>query len=174
MNYCVFKKTGNIYLGRIVLRSELYQRIPETVMMIVACLFAVALILFYAATNYMNKFVVQRIREVNEQLRSIADGNLDETIDIQSSVEFSELSSYLNRMIHSLLDNNKKMSYVLSKAKRYIGVYEYNPNMKKVRFTEYVPMILGLDADEAARLASDYSLFKGKPAFSLDFHLAIV
>lgn len=158
--YCVFKKAGDIYLGRIVLSSELYQQIPTTSFLLAACLAIIALVLSYAATSYMNRYVVKKIQAVNAQLRSIADGNLDETINIHSSLEFSELSTYLNIMIKSLLDNNKKMSYVLSKANRYIGVYEYNPHMKKVRFTEYIPMILGIDAEEAERLSSDYNLFK--------------
>lgn len=143
-----------------MLNSELYQQIPTISFLLAACLALIALILSHAATSYINRYVVERIREVNQKLRSISDGNLDESIDIQSSLEFSELSTYLNMMIKSLLDNSKKMSYVLSKANRYIGVYEYNPHMKKVRFTEYIPMILGIDADEAERLASNYNLFK--------------
>lgn len=158
--YCVFKKADNIYLGRIVLNNELYQQIPTISFLLAACLALIALILSHAATSYINRYVVERIQEVNQKLRSISDGNLDESIDIQSSLEFSELSTYLNMMIKSLLDNSKKMSYVLSKANRYIGVYEYNPHMNKVRFTEYIPMILGIDADEAERLASNYNLFK--------------
>lgn len=158
--FCVFKEAGDTYIGRMVLCSQLYGRITTTVLMLAACLAIIALVLSYAATRYMNIHVVDRIHEVNEKLHSIANGNLDETIDIHSSHEFSELSSYLNSMIKSLLDNNKRMSYVLSKTNRYIGVYEYNEHMKKVRFTQYVPMILALDPDEMEQLASDYNLFK--------------
>lgn len=42
----------------------------------------------------------------------------------------------------------------------YIGVYEYNIHMKRVRFTEYVPKILSLDPEETMRLSSDYKIFK--------------
>ena len=52
------------------------------------------------------------------------------------------------------------MSYVLSKTNMYIGVYEYNQHMKRVRFTEYVPQILSLDHTEIQRLSSDYKVFK--------------
>lgn len=159
-SYCVFKKIGDNYIGRTVLRSQLYQTLPTTAIQITACLAVIALILSYASTSYINKYVVERIHEVNGKLYSIANGNLDETIDIQSSREFSELSNYLNSMIKSLLDNNKKMSYVLSKTNRYIGVYEYSKHIQKVRFTEYVPLILALDAAEMERLSSDYNLFK--------------
>ena len=83
----------------------------------------------------MNQYVVGGIHSVNEKLHSIAQGNLDELIDIRTSVEFSELSGYINRMKQSLLDNTQKMSYVLSKTNMYIGIYEYNRHMKRVRIT---------------------------------------
>ncbi len=100
--YCVFKKAGDNYLGRVILSSELYQRIPTTAFQFAVCLIVTALILSHAATSYMNKYVVERIHEVNQKLHSITSGNLNETIDIQSSFEFSELSSYLNSMIKKL------------------------------------------------------------------------
>jgi len=159
-SYCVFKKVDDNYLGRTIPVYELYRRIPVTILLLAACLTVIALILSRAATSYMNKYVVENIQNVNEKLHSIAIGNFDETIDIQSSLEFSELSNYLNIMIRSLMDNNKKMSYVLSKTNMYIGVYEYNHHMKKVHYTEYLPKILELDSTTMAETASDYSLFR--------------
>jgi len=159
-SFCVFKAAGDTYIGRVVTARELYKRIPTMVIQFAACLAVVAVLLSYTTTRYMDRYVVGSIREINEKLHSIANGNLDETIGGYNSLEFSELSNYLNAMIKSLLDNNKKMSYVLSKTNRYIGVYEYNQYMKKVRFTEYVPYILSLDKEEEERLASDYSQFR--------------
>lgn len=158
--YCVFKKAGSNYIGRIISGRELYKRIPSTTMMVTVCLVAIAMILSHAVTRYMNRYVVDGIHSVNEKLHGIAKGNLDEMIDIHSSVEFSELSSYINMMKNSLLDYNEKMSYVLSKTNMYIGVYEYNEYMKRVRFTEYVPRILMLGSTECERLSSDYKAFK--------------
>lgn len=159
-SYCIFTKIGLNYIGRIIPNRVLYQRIPWSTFMLAVCLIMITLILSYAVTGYMNKYVVGGIHSINERLYRIAQGNLDEMVDIHTSVEFSELSSYINTMKKSLLDNNKKMSYVLSKTKMYIGVYEYNQHMKRVRFTEYVPQILLLDHKEAARLSSDYLMFK--------------
>lgn len=158
--YCVFKKAGSNYIGRIISGRELYKRIPSTTVMITVCLVVIALILSHAVTRYMNKYVVDGIHSVNEKLHGIAKGNLDEMIDIHSSIEFSELSGYINMMKNSLLDYNEKMSYVLSKTNMYIGVYEYNEYMKRVRFTEYVPRILMLGGEECERLSSDYKAFK--------------
>lgn len=159
-SYCVFQRTGDNYIGRVVASRDLYKRIPETTIAFVICLTAIAAALNFAVTRYMNRYVVEGIHNINEKLAKISEGNLDEEIAIQSSVEFAELSSYINTMKRSLLDNNRRMSYVLRKTNMYIGVYEYNEHMRRVRFTEYVPKILALDEEETERLGSDVPAFR--------------
>lgn len=158
--YCVFQRAGDNYIGRVIASRDLYQRIPETTIVLAVCLALIAAALNFAVTRYMNRYVVDGIRSINEKLGSIADGNLDEVIDIHSSVEFAELSSYINTMKQSILDGNRKMSYVLRKTNMQIGVYEYNEHMKRVRFTEYMPGILALDEKETRQLSSDVADFK--------------
>lgn len=158
--YCVFQRAGDNYIGRVIASRDLYQRIPETTIVLAVCLALIAAALNFAVTRYMNRYVVDGIQSINEKLGSIADGNLDEVIDIHSSVEFAELSSYINTMKQSILDGNRKMSYVLCKTNMQIGVYEYNEHMKRVRFTEYMPGILALDEKETRQLSSDVADFK--------------
>lgn len=159
-SYCVFMEIGGNYIGRILSCQDLYRRIPPTTVALAVCLITIAMILSYVVTRYMNRYVVEGIHGINEKLHSIAQGNLDEIVDIQSSVELAELSGYINRMKKSILDNNRKMSYVLGKTNMYIGVYEYNRHMKRVRITEHVPRILALETGEADRLCADYRAFR--------------
>lgn len=159
-SYCVFKEADENYIGRVLSCRDLYQRVPSTMVVLAVCLITIALILSYVVTRYMNRYVVEGIHNINEKLYSISRGNLDETVDLQSSVELSELSRYINRMKKSILDNNRKMSYVLGKTNMYIGVYEYNQHMKRVRITEHVPRILALEPGEAERLSADYEVFR--------------
>lgn len=159
-SFCVFKEAGENYIGRVISCRNLYQRIPPTMAALAVCLITIAMILSYVVTRYMNRYVVEGIQSINDKLHSIALGNLDEIVDIRSSVEFSELSCYINRMKKSILDNNRKMSYVLGKTNMYIGVYEYNQHMKRVRITEHVPKILALESGEAERLSADYTVFR--------------
>lgn len=154
-SFCVFKKIGSNYIGRAIASRTLYQRVPTTAFWIFISLVIVAFFLAQAVVRYMNRYVVMKIGDVNKKLKSIADGNLEENVDIQSSVEFIELSSYVNSMVKSLLDNNKKMSYVLSKTNMHIGTYEYGGHTKKVRYTEYIPKILSMDDEKMEQLASN-------------------
>lgn len=160
LSFCLFHRTGDNYIGQTIPVMELYQRIPLTVIVLAICLISIAFILKNAVTRYMNKYVVDEISEVNQQLQLITQGNLQQTIDIRSSLEFCQLSEYINRMVESLIKNNKKMSYVLSKTNMYIGVYEYSTQTKHVRFTEYIPHIFSLDKQQTDMLSADLVKFR--------------
>ncbi len=159
-SYCVFAKVGNTYIGRTISVSELYQRIPFTLIILIICLVIVAFFLSNAVTKHMNRHVVNKINDINKKLELIARGNLNETIDIKSSVEFCELSKYINTMVKSILDNNRKMSYVLSKTNLYIGIYEYSNNSELVHFTEHTPKILSIDKEKTEQFAANKNIFK--------------
>ena len=156
--FCVFRFIDSNYVGRILTNRVLYDWIILNTLVLLLCLVMIALVLMRAVTGYMNRFVVDDIYRINRKLHAIAAGNLDEDIDVQSSTEFSQLSSDINRMKKSLLDSSRKMSYVLSKTNMYIGVYEYDGHMPQIRYTEYVPRLLGLPPDKSKQL--DFELFR--------------
>lgn len=156
----VLKKIGSNYIGRVILNSTLYRRMPGILLIFFLCLTAVALLLAHMITWQINKYVVNEIHEVNKKLKAITNGEFEEVVDIQSSIEFSNLSRYINVMVKSLLDNNRKLSYVLSKTNLYIGVYEYTGHMRKVRFTEYIPRILCEDIETIEQLSEDSGRFR--------------
>lgn len=170
-SYCVFIESGENYIGRVISCQDMYQRVPSTMIWLVFCLIAVAVILSYVVTCYMNKYVVAGIHSINDKLNIISQGNLDEIVDIQSSVELAELSRYINQMKKSILDSRRKITYVIGKTKMLIGVYEYNQHMKKVSVSERVPEILALETEEYERLFADYRVFQ---EFIMDLRKNIV
>lgn len=102
--------------------------------------------LIVSMTRHIDKYVVKATNKVNEGLRSITDGNLETVVLVNSSKEFLELSRHINVMVGSLLSNIEKLSYILSKSKTAIGVYEYIGNSSSVRYTSYTTEILKLPA----------------------------
>lgn len=159
-SFCVFKKMENNYIGRVLPVGSLYRQVPVNTLVLGISLILVSQILAAAVTGYMNKYVVGGIHSINGKLRSIVKGDLGARVEVQNSAEFAELSNHINDMLQSILDNNRKMSYVLSKTNMYIGEYEYNLWNKRVRFTEYVPQILHLSEEEASKMAEDYSVLR--------------
>lgn len=159
-SYCVTRLVAENYLVRVVSEAELYRRIPIVTLLLVLALTVAVVVLCLATAKCTNRFVIDKLREVNDKLYSIAMGNLDEEIDVKDSMEFAELSRYLDIMIKSLLDSNNKISYVFSKVDIYAGVYEYNRSMERVRYTEYLPTLLALENEQMEHIASDYTLFK--------------
>lgn len=170
-SYCVFMESGENYIGRVISCKDMFSRVPSTMIWIAFCLIAVAVILYYVVTCYMNKYVVEGIHSINDKLNIISQGNLDEIVDIQSSEELAELSRYINQMKKSILDNRRKITYIIGKTKMPIGVYEYNHYMKRVNISEHIPDILGLKAEEYEHLSADYRVFQ---EFIIDLRRNIV
>ena len=112
--YCVFTEVGTNLIGRVVSVDVLYEEIPAKALELTGSLILIAIILVVAMAWCMNRFVIAGIYDVNEKLRTITGGNLDEKVDVRSSREFSELSDYINDMINSLLSSTEKLSYVLN------------------------------------------------------------
>lgn len=158
--YCTFKKIDSGYVGRIINENQLYGNILINVVGVAVCLAFISFILVLIVTWCMNKYVISGIYDINKKLREITEGNLDEKVDVATSVEFSELSNHINALKDSLLASTDKLSYVLNRTNMHIGVYEYNEKMKGVRFTEYIPNLLALDIDKTRQLSSDVRLFR--------------
>jgi len=157
--FCVFQKIGDEYVGRCVSCSKMFQRVPTTVTLLVLCLIVISYILIQKVSRYMNRYVVDGIHQINDELSRIIEGHMDVKIDIRNSEEFSELSDFINTMVSSLSDTTSKISYVLSKTNMFIGVYEYRKGAKPVHCTEYIPRIFSMELDEWRLLTSDYELF---------------
>lgn len=157
-SFCVFKESGGRYIGRVIPQRDLYQRVPSSLAQLAICLTVVVIILIYGVTRYMNQYVVNGIRNVNDKLNRIAKGNLNERVDVNTSVEFLRLSQYINSMVKSLLDDDKRMSNVLSRTNLPIGVFQYNRQSGALTYTDDLPMLLCLDATEMRQM--DAAVFR--------------
>lgn len=158
--FCYFERMGADYVGRCARCTTMYQRIPSTILVLGLSLMTIAFALAYTVTRYMNRYVVDGIGEINDELCRITEGDMEVKVDVRTSEEFSELSDYINTMVSSLSDTTSKISYVLSKTNMFIGVYEYRKGAKPVHCTEYIPRIFSMELEEWRLLTSDYELFE--------------
>ncbi len=159
-SYCVFTQMEGNLIGRVISTDSLYKEVPVYVAEVGVGIVIAAAILVCAVIWHMNRYVIDGIYDINERLSTIKEGNLNEKVNVHTSLEFTELSEHINSMIESILATTDKMSYVLSKSDMHIGVYEYNDKMEGVRFTEYIPKILELDKQQEMQLKTNSELFK--------------
>ncbi len=154
-SYCVFQKTNDTYIGYVIANDQMYSNILPYSAMLALCIVFVTMILLFIVWKYTDRYIVGSISDINKKLRAVTVGDLDERVSVQNCLEFNELSNHINTMISSLLAETDKMSLVLNMTNLHIGVYEYNANMKNVRFTDHVPEIFGLTQKQMSSLASD-------------------
>ena len=68
-------------LGRMYDTQELFRGINESNLRLMVYLIVIALILIIAITQYLEKYIISSISEMNEKLQIIANGNLDERVE---------------------------------------------------------------------------------------------
>ncbi len=155
-SFCIIENVDGKQIAYVISNDSLYSDIGMYTLMLALCLVVIAIALVFFVQRYIDHDIIGSISATNQKLRAIAEGDLDEHVNVQNSLEFSELSSHINSMVQSLLSDTDKMSLVLNRTNLHIGVYEYNTKMKHVRFTDHIPKIFGLSSKEIKRLSSDY------------------
>ncbi len=158
-SYCVFADLNGTLIAYIIANDVLYNTLPSYITVLVLGLAIITLLFIYAIRKFTTVYIIDSISDTNKKLRSISEGELDERVEVSSSIEFHELSSHINDMVKSLRENIDKMSLVLNRTNLNIGVYEYNKNLRTVRFTERIPDILSLDAETIDKLSANHTLF---------------
>ena len=150
-SYCFFTELDRSLIGYVESHETAHHSIAANTGMMAAGLLLVACLMVLSVTYYMDKYVIQGVRRVNEALKQITRGDLETSVDIRSSLEFSELSDHINAMVKSLLSSTRKISFILNQTDLNIGVYEYSENMDRVRYTEHVPQILAFATPQNAQ-----------------------
>lgn len=112
------------------------------------CLAIISIFFEVLIVKYIHKYVIDSIEQINHQLYKISKGNLEEEVAINNSLEFQQLSHYINEMKRSILMNNKKMDYILDKTNQYIGFYEYNLESKTIYISQAAQDMLSIDRQQ--------------------------
>lgn len=159
--YCIFSKMEDCLAGYIVPNDVLYSGVNKSFLAVALAVIGISIIMVLSVVWYMGRDVIMDIHSINEILGRISNGSLKRTVDIRTNREFAELSQHINEVVSSLLATTDKMSYVLSRTNVRMGVYEYSRSYgETVRYTEYIPELLGLDGRSLARLTLEGRVFE--------------
>ncbi len=156
-SYCIFEEIDDTAIAYVISVDSLYDGIVSYTLILLLCLFVIAFAIVKVIMNFTDGYIVSSISQINEKLRAVTQGDLDERVEVDNSAEFQELSNHINNMINSLVANADKMGFILKFTNMPIGIYEYNKKRKKkVRFTERISQILGIDENTTEALMADH------------------
>ena len=162
-SYCYAQDMGDVVLLRVHNSKALYGELLATTGTVGICLILLAVLLAMIIVKYLDKKIVQGIYDINRKLTVITEGNFDETVDVDVTPEFKELSNYINIMINSILSTTDKISNILNKAMLPLGIYEYNDKMTRVRATDYINKILPLSDNNVDMFEECINSIKNNP-----------
>lgn len=98
-----------------------------------------------------------------DALSDITEGKLDTVLKVGGNPEFEKLSSSINDMVGSLVDNNAKITQIIDASSVEIGIYEYKSSRNgTVMATKHVQHILSFTPEEADALYKDVRLFTAR------------
>ncbi|MBQ9874745.1 MAG: SpoIIE family protein phosphatase [Thermoguttaceae bacterium] len=94
---------GRVYLFGLNL-SRSFKQTVLAVLGIGSLLFLLLISVFFGVSYLLNRFIVESVYKLNRSLDKIARGDLEEKVDVRSSLEFSELSDGVNATVSALKD----------------------------------------------------------------------
>lgn len=158
--FCVVNRLTSGTIVYLESNRTLYRNVPVYCLIMFLALVFANLLLIFVVHLYVRRHLIESIDRVNASLTTIAEGNLENSVNIADSQEFSDLSYHINQMVKSLLSNTDKVSYVLQKANLSVGVYEYNRLMKRVRLTAGMDRLFGVSEEKMQTLAGNTAEFR--------------
>ncbi|MCR5773611.1 MAG: SpoIIE family protein phosphatase [Lachnospiraceae bacterium] len=133
-SYVVVKKVGDTYIvGTYPLReAHLRDRLTIISMLVVYIILMVCL--FFVLSNLLDRKVVQGVEMINTSLLRITSGDLDERVDVRSSLEFSQLSDGINQTVGRLKEFIEEAKARIDKELNMARIIQHNalPNVKTV------------------------------------------
>lgn len=100
--YAVFEKTDTLILGRIRSLENLYKNVNSGNLRLSFYLVLIFATQWIIISKYLEKSFVSAIAAINAKLQRIADGRLNERVEVHTTPEFSELSEHVNSMVEKL------------------------------------------------------------------------
>lgn len=150
----------NMKIGKFIKTTDLYKNVDMDSVILMFYLLLGGIILVSAISYYIKYYVIDEIKEVNEGLTEITNGNLNTKLNVSATPEFKELSDHINDMVESLKGNTRRAFEMCNKLNVPIGLYEYRNEMKHVSITGNLAEILGLDGKEHHSVFANKDLFE--------------
>ncbi|MDD6455047.1 MAG: diguanylate cyclase [Lachnospiraceae bacterium] len=154
--FCVLEELDDLIFVRMFQMRLVVMRANDSIWSIALYAVLVGIGVVWAVQRYLDRHILSSIDEINAKLQQIADGKLDQRVEVNNTPEFAELSGYINTMVDAILATTDKLSAALDAAEVPIGIYEYRAGMDRVQATSRVAELLNLSPEQAKELFADY------------------
>ena len=154
--FCVLQEMDNLIFVRMFTLRLVVARASDSIWSIALYAVLIGIGVVWAVQRYLERHILSSIDAINVKLQQIADGRLDQRVEVTNTPEFAELSSYINTMVDAILATTDKLSAALDAAEVPIGIYEYRAGMDRVQTTSRVAELLNLSPEQAEELFADY------------------
>lgn len=144
--FCVYTQQYENYLliHTYVSRYLAIEAIVSSVILLTGVLLAtISVIRLFI--RYINRHIVDNLLALNEKLKKIEQGDLEELSIDTRILEFNTLIYYINQLLQSIRFDNKRMLDIVNSGQMPLGVFEYNSFYKKLFLNQWMRNLLGID-----------------------------
>lgn len=100
--YGIFAKCDDFTLVRVILARTLYGNVFSQSFQLVFYEILILGFFLLLVSSFVEKNIVQSIRDINERLLLITNGDLSASVQVNCTKEFKNLSDYINQMVSQL------------------------------------------------------------------------
>lgn len=157
--YVVSRRNEDVLICAALPAEDLMEKMMgNTVITLFYLLFIEAAIILLL--NYLVKSkVIDGIHQINENLSSITDGNLDTTVSVGGNREFEELSRGINAMVTSIVSISNRISAIIEISGIPLAAFEYENGINHVFVTLGLGELLGISNKEVAEFCKNADEF---------------
>lgn len=141
---CIFDSTDSLILASVRRSSILFQALIKNTIFLALYIVVLSSLALFFIIKYLNQNIVRGINSMNDRLVMIGNGNLSVKLPPQRTPEMTELSSHINDMVTSLINQQTQLSLILDNVKLSLGTYDYNTRTKQLLINPRAIEILGL------------------------------
>lgn len=129
--YTVSRRVNDSIITYNVPIKEVYKEVLPKVFEIIILLLVLAYLITCTVTKYVERLVINNLQKVNNKLANISEGDLETSIELNDSKEFSELGTYINDMVHSLKEGAKEKERLFNIVSRHSNRILYRYDIEK-------------------------------------------
>ena len=143
--YCVYmQRFGEYLLIHTYTSKYIFSKISDISIIFLLTVLLATFTVICIFLRDVHHYIINNVFVLNEKLKKIEQGNL-ENLDMDTQIlEFDSLVYYINQLLRSIRLDNKQFQDILNSGQISLGVFDYNLFYKKIFLNQWMKNILGV------------------------------